>query len=127
MTAIQIFAMIFFVFSLSRTILRARDGSLRLRGMLMWVVIWLGLAAIVLYPPLSTRLASLLGIGRGSDLIVYTAVAVLFYLVFRLYVAIEHIEREITALVRQDALDKAPTVQKTVESTTDDSEPGASR
>jgi hypothetical protein len=116
MTAIQIFAVIFFVFSLSRTILRARDGSLRLRGVLLWVVIWLGLAAIVLYPPLSTRLASLFGIGRGSDLIVYTAVAVLFYLVFRLYVAIEHIEREITALVRQDALDKAPTVQKMVES-----------
>jgi hypothetical protein len=126
MTAFQIFAAIFFAFTLSRAILRRRDRSLRLSEMLLWVAIWLGLAAIVLYPPLSTWLAGLLGIGRGSDLIVYTAVAVLFYLVFRLYVAIEHIEREITALVRQEALDKVPIVPKVVESATVDGEPGVS-
>jgi len=41
------------------------------------------------------------------DVIVYLSLALLFYLVFRIYVMIEDIRREITFLIRQLALNSS--------------------
>ncbi len=72
-----------------------------------WMLVWFIAALIVISPPITTKFAAYFGIGRGADFIIYISIALLFYLVFRIYVMIEDIRHEITALVRHLALQKS--------------------
>jgi len=51
-----------------------------------------------------SHLATLTGVGRGVDVVIYVAIIILFYLLYRLYIKIENIEREITLIVREIAI-----------------------
>ncbi|MFZ5390886.1 MAG: DUF2304 family protein, partial [Patescibacteria group bacterium] len=46
--------------------------------------------------------------GRGSDLVVYLAVLILFYLVFKMVVRLEKIEQQLTMIVRSLAKPNSP-------------------
>ncbi len=72
-----------------------------------WTLFWMLAAAVVWVPESTSRIARWVGIGRGVDVVVYTSVAVLFYMVFRIIVRIEKIERDITVIVRKHALQDA--------------------
>lgn len=87
---------------------RARERVIRRREALLWTVLWLGAALVVLWPDVTTRVAEFVGIGRGADLAVYGSVILLFILVFRLHVALDKLERNITKLVRKDSLRDLP-------------------
>ena len=60
--------------------------------------------AFILNPELSNRLAEMVGIGRGADLILYLSTLFLFFICFNLYVRFREIEEQIVVLVRQMAL-----------------------
>ncbi len=49
-------------------------------------------------------IAQFLGVEKGADLAVYFSVLVLFYLVFKILVKIDRIERNITKITREIAL-----------------------
>ncbi|PIW95802.1 hypothetical protein COZ84_01545 [Candidatus Kuenenbacteria bacterium CG_4_8_14_3_um_filter_39_15] len=57
-------------------------------------------------PESLTKIANILGIGRGADLVLYLAVVVVFYLMFRIFIRLEKMERDITKVVRKNALEK---------------------
>lgn len=104
MALIQIILIIFSLFALSRVILRFRSGQIRGMEFVFWSALFsIAIIGTVLPGELS-RLAALLGIGRGVDLITYASIAILFYLVFRLYVFLEDIRHEITQVIRLTAL-----------------------
>ncbi|HWL07583.1 MAG TPA: DUF2304 domain-containing protein [Planctomicrobium sp.] len=73
------------------------------------VRIVLGLAMIVTIqsPSLTTRVAHLLGIGRGTDLLLYLSCFAFIAISFHLYSRTVQLERTITELIRQDALAQA--------------------
>jgi len=71
----------------------------------LWSIFWLAGGLIVWWPNLTNIIATNLGIGRGADLIFYISIILLFYLIFKIYIKIEKIERNITKLTRKDALD----------------------
>lgn len=81
----------------------------RLRSILLERIIYLlcGVAGIilVLYPDLSTLIANRLGIGRGADLLVYLFIVVALFYAVSLMARIKRLERQMTALVRRQALD----------------------
>lgn len=82
----------------------------RLRSVLLERFIYLACALVglvlVIAPDFSTRIANLLGIGRGADLLVYLfIIAGLFYAV-SLRARIKRHEQMLTDLVRQMALQK---------------------
>lgn len=104
LTTIQIFLLLFILFALSRVILRIREKVLPAKTGFFWILVWLAALAGILLPKTTTRIASLFGVGRGVDVIVYLSLALLFYLVFRIYVMIEDLRHEVTFLVRQIAL-----------------------
>lgn len=106
MNYLQFFFVVFSVFALSRVMLRYREGQLKWREFLFWSILFLGSLIIVIFPDMTTKVARLLGIGRGADLVVYLSIVVLFYLIFRSYVMMEDIRHEITELVRGLALKK---------------------
>jgi len=104
LTTIQIFLIAFIFFAISRVFLRLREKILSPQASLFWFLIWLAALVGVILPVTTTRIAALIGVGRGVDVIVYISLALLFYLVFRIYVMIEDIRHEITFLIRQLAL-----------------------
>ena len=55
-------------------------------------------------PSTLSHLANLTGVGRGVDVIIYLSIIALFYMVYRSYVKMENMEREITKLVREIAI-----------------------
>lgn len=106
MGLLQLLLVVFLVFALSRVWLRFRGGQIRLTEFVFWGLLFTAAMVGVILPGETTRLAVILGIGRGVDLVVYASIATLFYLVFRIYVMMEDIRHEITVLVRKIALSK---------------------
>lgn len=102
----QIVITIFIVFAISRAILRFRESKLTIYELFGWITLWVLIEIIVWKPRITSDIALILGIGRGADLIIYTSVVILFYLIFRTYVKLEEIERDITSIVRMIALKK---------------------
>ncbi len=101
---VQIILLIFVLFAASRAILQFRGGSIRFGALSFWLMIWVFATIAIFYPEETTRIARILGIGRGVDVVVYSAIAVLFYLVFRLHVYLENIRSEISRLIREVSL-----------------------
>jgi len=101
MEVIQIIITLFGLFALSRAVLRFKDNKLTRNELLFWMMIWIAVITIPLIPNLTSRVSNLFGIGRGMDMIVYISVVALFYLMFRLYVKVESVQKEITSVVRK--------------------------
>ncbi len=83
---------------------RKKDG-LGIRGTAFWILFWLAVDVVVLSPNSTTVLANRLGIGRGVDLVVYVSILMIFFVLFRLNVKIEGINRQISKIVRNNAID----------------------
>lgn len=105
MEIIQILGIIFALFALSRAYLRFKDNRLTKNEFVFWALIWFVVIAIALVPSILSIFSNILGIQRGMDLIIAISILVLFYLIFRLYVGLEGVKREITTLVRKVALE----------------------
>ena len=80
-----------------------RTASRRV-ALLPWLGVWLLAAGAIAVPDATTRVARLLGIGRGADVVLYFAVLIGLWLAFRLSLAQRRIERQMTQLVREVAL-----------------------
>ncbi len=100
MSIIQILIILFVLFAISRTIRQFHAGALTLLFLMGWVFFWMVVGGVTLMPQTTDMLATILGVGRGVDVIIYLSIIALFYLGFRLFVKIEDLEREITHLVR---------------------------
>ncbi len=101
---IQILLLVFVLFAASRAVLQFRGGTIRFGALSFWLLIWAIALVAIFYPEETTRIAKLLGIGRGVDIVVYASISILFYLVFRLNVYIENLRTEISRLIREVAI-----------------------
>jgi hypothetical protein len=104
---IQILLILFVLFALSRAYLRFREGKIRPLEFVFWLVVWIAAIVAIAAPRTVGYVSSAFGIGRPADLILYVAVILLFYLIFRVYVAIEGMQEDITKVVREVAIKKA--------------------
>ena len=104
---IQILSSIFVLFALWRVIAKFRRSELRPGEFIIWLVFWLCLGVAFFVPQQLTKLANLVGVGRGADLVLYLAVVVVFYLMFRIFARLEKMERGITKVVRASSLSQA--------------------
>ncbi len=105
MLLIQAVLNLFLLFALSRVFLRFRDKKVSGGEFIFWIGLFTTAIVGITFPNETSRVANLLGIGRGVDLIVYASIATLFYLIFRAYVLMEDIRHEITELVRKIAIE----------------------
>jgi small membrane protein len=74
---------------------------------LIYAALVFGGVLLVLFPALATRLANLVGIGRGADLVFYLFVIGSLFLSAHLLARLREAERSITRLVRRMAVEQA--------------------
>jgi hypothetical protein len=103
---IQIITTIVVLFLISRVGTRFKNKEITFKEAVFWGVLWFGVGIVVLFPDIADTIASRIGIqtATGIDLVVYIAVGLAFYLIFRMFVHIERLERDITKVVRHIAL-----------------------
>lgn len=101
---IQIIIIIFILFVLSRVIYRFKRGEITSRELVIWLVFWLLVAGAVVMPKKTDVISQWLGVERGADLLVYLSIIVLFFIVFKIIVKLEKIDKDITKIVRETAL-----------------------
>jgi len=101
MTFIQIILLVLVLVILWRLYQRLAAGELTRREFVEWFLLWLAAGYLVIVPETSSYLATVVGVGRGSDLV---AIILVFYLLFKIFLRLERSERALTTIVRQLAL-----------------------
>ena len=104
MHAIQIVLICFAAFAASRVLLRYRRGGMKGLHVFLWLLFWAGVVVVVVQPNTTSWLAMRLGVGRGVDIAMYLSILMLFYLLFRSFTKIEDLDRQLTRVVRANAL-----------------------
>jgi hypothetical protein len=103
---IKFIIIVFIIFVVTRVFSRYLKNDITFRELVLWLIFWALVTLAVLMPQKTDVVAQTLGVSRGADLLVYLSIIVLFFIVFKIIVKLEKIERNITEIVRQDALKK---------------------
>lgn len=106
MHVIQLLLILFVIFAVYKTFARLRKREITRAQFIFWCVVWGAIAAAALFPEWTTVVANRFGVGRGTDFLLYLSVAVLLYTSFKLTVRMQKLDRDITKVVRRDALDR---------------------
>ena len=101
---IKIILLIIIAVIVLRLALRFKSREVDLLAFISWLAIWLLAAIIVIFPELTSFVALRVGVGRGADLVVYLSIIFIFYLLFRLLLRLENIEKNITHITSHLAL-----------------------
>ncbi len=96
------------VMALAVTWRRSVQGVISWREALGWSVLWALAAVVILLPQTTTTVANFFGVGRGVDFVLYASVVTLFFLVFKIFLTLDRLERRLTDVVRKDALKELP-------------------
>ena len=102
----QLFFILFALFAIVSVHKRKKDQSLGTKGAFFWTCFWLCSALFVIWPESTSIVAEKFGLGRGADLILYSSVAIIFFMLFRMHIKIEALNRTITKVTRDTALQK---------------------
>lgn len=103
----QLLIPFFALLMLARAYSRWKHNDLSTREFFTWIVIWGGAIAFSLFPDFFLiRISFLTGIKNGVYAIIFFLLIVLLYAALTLFIRFEHLERDITEIVRRDALDK---------------------
>lgn len=111
MTPFQVFglsALILFAGLTARATARRR---LTRKSGILWMTLWALAAITISFPELTTRMAALVGIGRGADLVLYTGLLATLGGFLVLNSRLRRVESDLTKLVRELALQDANTRQ----------------
>lgn len=68
------------------------------------IVVWGGMATIVLFPNFSNTLADIIGIQGNVNAVILTGFILVFLMIFKLLSAIERLEQQISIVTRDRAI-----------------------
>lgn len=89
------------------TVRSAIAGRARKRVTVFWMLVWITGACATIWPHLTRDVARSLGIGRGTDLVLYCSVLLLVSGLFYVYTRLRQMDRTMTLLVRELAIERA--------------------
>jgi len=101
---IQIIAIVFALFALTKVILKLRKKKLTINEFIFWASIWTLLIILSIFPDISHNIASFFGFGRGLDFFIVSSILLILYLIFRIFVRLEELDSKIAKLTRSIAL-----------------------
>jgi small membrane protein len=84
---------------------------LRLRSTLfdlILILLFFGVGVfLVLFPETTNDIANFVGVSKGANLLLYSAIMFLFFLILKLYSRLRRVEQKFTELVRNKSLEEA--------------------
>lgn len=89
------------------TLRSATRGLIRKRIVVFWLFVWGSSGLALVWPESTAIVARALGIGRGTDLVLYVSVIVMLTGFFYVYSRFRRMDRQMTELVRKLAIDRA--------------------
>lgn len=104
MLLLNILAPLLGIIMIAKAFSRYKRGEKTWRELLLWAVIWGVFGYIGLRPSSVEGLSGFLGIKSGLNVIIFSSIAVLFFIVFQLILACEVLEMRFTKVVREVAL-----------------------
>lgn len=102
LVVIKVLALLFTLLVTIKSYLAFRQRQETLVMFLFWTLTWLAIIAVAFYPDLITRILGERRVGVGSLLAV--AVVFVYFVVYRVYVKADRIEKKMQEIVRQLAL-----------------------
>jgi small membrane protein len=106
MEVIQWAILIFTVFAFSRVFINIKSRNLSKLEAIFWLLFWALAILATLFPEFIVWISAISGVERGVDLVVYSTMILLAYLIFRLYAKLRHTEKNITKIIRTIAIKK---------------------
>lgn len=101
----QVIALIIIAFFLARLFWQKQKQQIKGGEFLFWLFFWMIAAIAIIFIKQIDKLVAELGFsGSGIEIIFYVAVVILFYLVFRIRIKLAKIEKDITKIVRNIAI-----------------------
>ena len=104
MTSFQLIAFVVLGISLAITVMLTVRRTIAPRVGLAWGLLWIAAAVAIANPDLTVIVARALGIGRGTDLVLYVAILAMVFGFFAVYVRMRRIESDLTKIVRELAI-----------------------
>jgi hypothetical protein len=102
----QIIALIIIFFFIIRLLVLKKKNCLPAGEFIFWLIFWILAGTSVFFLKTIDRLVFGLGFSAsGINFLAYLAILILFYLIFRLRLKMERIEKNITAIARKIAID----------------------
>ncbi|MEM2942826.1 MAG: DUF2304 domain-containing protein [Candidatus Bathyarchaeia archaeon] len=89
------------------TIREYRRGRLRLTAFIVWMLVWLGLAATGIFPQMYVRATLMLGMATPIHFVTTFSIVVLFAIAYQLYRMIGEINMKVARLVQHLALQQS--------------------
>jgi hypothetical protein len=108
--AIKLLSVLFALIAIRRVVVRYRRGGALTVEFALWFLVFSGIGIVVFIPKLTDRAAQWLGVSSGFNALTFLAIAGLLYSVYRLLSRIQMVERDVTRLVRAQALQSATRV-----------------
>lgn len=103
----KLFLVAFAIFAIVRTRRQYAKRQVSKYWFVVWTAFWATVVFVALTPQTTDIIANIAGVGRGADLLVYVAIVILSYAVYRLMVRQQKLNEEITELVRTIARERA--------------------
>ena len=92
------------LFALIKLTVSYMQGFFSIRRYILGLGFWFVLISLVLYPGISDIIARSLGVDRGTDVAFFTSILIIFYILFKIFIRLEIMEKNITKLVSEIAL-----------------------
>ncbi len=100
----QIILSAIILFIIYRTIVSYRRNNITILFAVIWLTFWFLILLLLFQQNILIFVAHALGIGRGVDLAIYLSIIIIFYLIFRIFIEINSVNKKITKIVRHEAL-----------------------
>lgn len=107
MTSFQWIAFVVLGLSFAATLTLTVRRRIAPRVGFAWGMLWIAAAIAIARPELTAIVARFLGIGRGTDLVLYVAILGMVFGFFAVYVRMRRIESDLTRVVRELAIRSA--------------------
>src|SRR4051812_9848477 len=104
---IKAVTLLFALFAILRLVGRFRRRQAFFFELCFWLLIWGGVALVVFIPRKTDEFAHFIGVGTGVNALTFIAITGLLYAAWRLTARVQQLERDLTGMVRAQALDSA--------------------
>lgn len=104
MTISQALLSTIIIFIIYKTVISFKKGNLSKNFTLTWLLLWGGVLFFIFEQNTLIKIAHLVGISRGVDLVIYISIILLFYLIYRIFYNLNKINQKMTKIIREDAL-----------------------